>query len=56
MANTPKPPAHESESGDTALEKLKDLARRIVSVPKKEVDKVQKDYDDKPKGPRPHPA
>lgn len=52
MSKTPKPPAenHEVvlESGESGLEKLKDLARRLVSVPKKEVDEVrEKD--------RPHP-
>jgi hypothetical protein len=42
--------------GKRGLKNLKDITKRIVSVPKSEIDEVQADYDNKPNGPRPHPA
>jgi hypothetical protein len=37
-----------AKAANDALKRMKDLTKRIVAVPKSEVDEVQADYEDKP--------
>ena len=43
-----QPATHESDDGRTPFQRFEDFARKIIAVPKREIDELEKQGDDEP--------